>query len=125
MTGLPRGEAFVRTRGENWKLRVPLLRAVGKEEVRRMAAAFGLESVIAELKDSAEAGEGGTGTGTANERLRQAGANGAPADNGKGSGRQAKKQPASVGTASRSAVASADGAGRLRDAFGGGDSADE
>ena len=121
VTGLPRGEAFVRTRGENWKLRVPLLRAVGKEEVRRMAAAFGLESVIAELKDTAEAGE--SGTGTANDRLREAGANGTPADNGKVSTRQANKQPAGTGTASRSAAASADGAERLRDAFGGGDSA--
>ena len=123
VTGLPRGEAFVRTRGENWKLRVPLLRAVGKEEVRRMAEAFGLESVIAELKDTAEAGESGAGTGTANDRLRESGANGAPADNGKGSARQANKQPAGAGKASR-AAASADGAARLGDAFGGGDSAD-
>ena len=53
VTGLPRGEAFVRTRGENWKLRVPLLRAVGKDEVRRVAAAYGLEGVIAELKEKA------------------------------------------------------------------------
>ena len=120
VTGLPRGEAFVRTRGENWKLRVPLLRAVGKEEVRRMAAAFGLESVIAELKDTAEAGE----AGTANERLSGAGANGTPADNGKGSGRQANHQPGGAGTASRSAAVSTDGAERLRDAFGGGDSAE-
>ena len=37
MTGLPRGEAFVRTRGENWKLRVPLLKAVSKKEMETVA----------------------------------------------------------------------------------------
>ena len=51
VTGLPRGEAFVRTRGENWKLRVPLLEPVGKSEVREVAAAYGLEGAIAELKE--------------------------------------------------------------------------
>ena len=54
VTGLPRGEAFVRTRGENWKLRVPLLKPVGREEVRRVACEYGLEGVIAELREQAE-----------------------------------------------------------------------
>ena len=54
VTGLPRGEAFVRTRGENWKLRVPLLEPVGKKEVREVAAAYGLEGAIAELKEKTE-----------------------------------------------------------------------
>ena len=51
VTGLPRGEAFVRTRGENWKLRVPLLKPVGKKEVAKAAAAYGLAGVLAELKE--------------------------------------------------------------------------
>ena len=51
VTGLPRGEAFVRTRGENWKLRVPLLEPVGKSGVREVAAAHGLDGAIAELKE--------------------------------------------------------------------------
>ena len=51
VTGLPRGEAFVRTRGENWKLRVPLLKPVGKKEVAKAAAAYGLVGVLAELKE--------------------------------------------------------------------------
>ena len=53
VTGLPRGEAFVRTRGENWKLRVPLLRPVKKKELARVAAAYGLVGVLAELKGQA------------------------------------------------------------------------
>ena len=57
VTGLPRGEAFVRTRGENWKLRVPLLKAVGKEEVQEVADKYGLEGVLAELKEQKEAKE--------------------------------------------------------------------
>ena len=54
VTGLPRGEAFVRSRGENWKLRVPLLYPVKKDEVREVAAKFGLEGAIAELKERKE-----------------------------------------------------------------------
>ena len=60
MTGLPRGEAFVRTRGENWKLRVPLLEPAGREELEKVAGQYGLTSVLAELKGEAEAREGGT-----------------------------------------------------------------
>ena len=55
VTGLPRGEAFVRTRGENWKLRVPLLSPVGEEELREAAKAYGLEDVLAEIKEKKEA----------------------------------------------------------------------
>ena len=54
VTGLPRGEAFVRTRGENWKLRVPLLKPVGKKEIARAAAEYGLQGVLAELKEQTE-----------------------------------------------------------------------
>ena len=57
VTGLPRGEAFVRTRGENWKLRVPLLRPVPKEVLEKAAGHFGLTHVVAELKGEAEARE--------------------------------------------------------------------
>ena len=51
VTGLPRGEAFVRTRGENWKLRVPLLKPAGKKELQEVAARYGLEGVLAQLKE--------------------------------------------------------------------------
>ena len=54
VTGLPRGEAFVRTRGENWKLRVPLLRPVSKKEGQEVAAKYGLEKVLAEFKEQKE-----------------------------------------------------------------------
>ena len=53
VTGLPRGEAFVRTRGENWKLRVPLLRPVEKQEIAAAAARYGLGGVLAEIKEQA------------------------------------------------------------------------
>ena len=55
VTGLPRGEAFVRTRGENWKLRVPLLKPVARAELEEVAGHFGLVRVLAELKDQAAA----------------------------------------------------------------------
>ena len=58
VTGLPRGEAFVRTRGENWKLRVPLLAPVDKDEVREVADRYGLVGAIAELKEQKEATAG-------------------------------------------------------------------
>ena len=51
VTGLPRGEAFVRTRGENWKLRVPLLRPVSKREVEEVAGKYGLEKVLTEFQE--------------------------------------------------------------------------
>lgn len=57
VTGLPRGEAFVRTRGENWKLRVPLLEPVPKDELEEVAGHYGLATVFAELKGEAEARE--------------------------------------------------------------------
>ena len=60
VTGLPRGEAFVRTRGENWKLRVPLLEPVPKDELAEVAGHYGLATVFAELKGEAEAREDGT-----------------------------------------------------------------
>ena len=60
MTGLPRGEAFVRTRGENWKLRVPLLEPVPRNELEEVAGHFGLAMVLAELKGEAEAQEKST-----------------------------------------------------------------
>ena len=55
VTGLPRGEAFVRTRGENWKLRVPLLAPADKDEVRKVAEKYGIVGAIAELKEQKEA----------------------------------------------------------------------
>ena len=58
VTGLPRGEAFVRTRGENWKLRVPLLAPVDKDEVREVADRYGLVAAIAELKEQKDVTEG-------------------------------------------------------------------
>ena len=62
MTGLPRGEAFVRTRGENWKLRVPLLEPVPRGELEEVAGRYGLAMVLAELKGEAEAKQESTDT---------------------------------------------------------------
>ena len=61
VTGLPRGEAFVRSRGENWKLRVPLLKPVPKGELKKVAQHFGLEHVLAEFKEQAQARQEDTG----------------------------------------------------------------
>jgi hypothetical protein len=36
LTGLPRGEAFVRMRGEVWKVRMPLLAPVREEELAEL-----------------------------------------------------------------------------------------
>ena len=47
----------MRTRGENWKLRVPLLKPVGKRELQEVAARYGLEDVLAQLKERKEARE--------------------------------------------------------------------
>ncbi|MDE0206430.1 MAG: type IV secretion system DNA-binding domain-containing protein, partial [Candidatus Tectomicrobia bacterium] len=53
LTGMPRGEALVRLKGENWKLRVPLLDAVSKKELREVGEAFKLGRVLVELKGDA------------------------------------------------------------------------
>ena len=65
LTGMPTGEALVRRRGENWKLRVPLLRPVSKKELRAVARKYGLERVIAELRPGADAGSKRPPDGTA------------------------------------------------------------
>ena len=97
VTGLPRGEAFVRTRGENWKLRVPLLEPVRKEEVRKVAAAYGLEGVLAELKEQAKQVSG-------KDAERLAGglkASPSPSGSGKGSEPRAAAVPVSAKGAQR------------------------
>ena len=97
VTGLPRGEAFVRTRGENWKLRVPLLKPVAKAELEEVAGRFGLARALAELKEQAEAQAAdrasderlaGKANGQSPEKGNGSapGANGAPADAGQGGG---------------------------------------
>ena len=90
VTGLPRGEAFVRTRGENWKLRVPLLEPVAKDELKEVAAHFGLEHVLAEFKERAGARQ----PGTANDR-RLAGRNDAQSQ---GAGQDSEGEDAETGT---------------------------
>ena len=49
LTAMPRGEALVRLKGENWKLRVPLLAPVPKDELREVAEQYGLGAVLARL----------------------------------------------------------------------------
>ena len=49
LTAMPRGEALVRLKGENWKLRVPLLAPVSREELRAVAEHYGLGGVLARL----------------------------------------------------------------------------
>ena len=89
VTGLPRGEAFVRTRGENWKLRVPLLKPVSKDELKEVAAHFHLEHVLAEFRERAE----GRQEGSANDRRLAGRTDGRAEDDGKGSGKNATGNP--------------------------------
>ena len=89
VTGLPRGEAFVRTRGENWKLRVPLLKPVSKGELKEVAAHFHLEHVLAEFRERAEARQ----EGSANDRRLAGSTNGRAEDDGKGSAKNATGNP--------------------------------
>lgn len=53
LTAMPRGEALVRLRGENWKLRVPLLAPVSKRQLREVAKAYGLDEVLMVLPGKA------------------------------------------------------------------------
>ncbi len=55
LTAMPTGEALVRRRGENLKLRVPLLLPVSKKEVVAVAEAYGLGKVLAEVQPGAVA----------------------------------------------------------------------
>jgi len=50
LTAIPRGEALVRLKGENWKLRVPLLAPVPEEELGEVAGHYGLGKVLAGLR---------------------------------------------------------------------------
>ena len=50
LTAMPRGEALVRLKGENWKLRVPLLAPVPKDELQAVAERYGLGEVLARLR---------------------------------------------------------------------------
>ena len=66
LTAMPRGECLVRLRGENWKMRVPLLAPVPLDERRAVARDFGLEEVLGSLAavEAEEAvGDGGEGVG--------------------------------------------------------------
>ena len=51
LTAMPRGECLVRLRGENWKLRVPLLSPVPREEQLAVAEQFELGEVLAGLRE--------------------------------------------------------------------------
>ena len=90
MTGLPRGEAFVRTRGENWKLRVPLLEPVPRDELEAVARHYGLSMVLAELKGEAEARE----EGTEGEQVMASGQKSRQADVGAAAGTDGESQEA-------------------------------
>ena len=46
LTAMPRGEALVRLKGENWKLRVPLLAPVAEDVLREVAGHYGLAGVL-------------------------------------------------------------------------------
>jgi len=92
VTGLPRGEAFVRTRGENWKLRVPLLKPVPKGELKKVAAHFKLEHVLAEFREQAQARQ----QGTADEQLLAGGIRSQEQGTGKDSADEAAGKTASA-----------------------------
>ena len=53
LTAMPRGEALVRLKGENWKLRVPLLAPVSSQRLETVAEAYGLGRVLARLRGEA------------------------------------------------------------------------
>jgi len=103
MTGLPRGEAFVRTRGENWKLRVPLLEPVPRAELEDVAGHYGLALVLAELKGEAETRE----EGTEGEKDMASGQRSHKADGGASTGTDGESQEAA------SAASPGDSAGAL------------
>ena len=107
VTGLPRGEAFVRTRGENWKLRVPLLKPVSRAELEAVAGHFGLQTVLAELKEQAEA----QAADSASDGRLAGRSNGASA--GEGSGPGASGPPTGTGTERATGSGSSGGAERL------------
>ena len=109
VTGLPRGEAFVRTRGENWKLRVPLLKPVAREELEEVAGHFGLGTVLAELKEQAEAQVSDSAN---DERLADKMVGAGDAENGSEGGR-AQDGPADAGHESVTGPGLKGGADRL------------
>ena len=53
LTAMPRGECLVRLRGENWKLRVPLLQPVPRDEQLAIAEQYDLGEVLAGLRGGA------------------------------------------------------------------------
>ena len=55
LTAMPTGEALVRRRGENLKLRVPLLLPVTRKEVRAIAEQYGLVKVLAAVQPESAA----------------------------------------------------------------------
>ena len=54
---MPRGECLVRLRGENWKLRVPLLQPVPRDEQLAIAEQYDLGEVLAGLRERASAAD--------------------------------------------------------------------
>ena len=118
VTGLPRGEAFVRTRGENWKLRVPLLEPVPRDELAEVAGHFGLATVFAELKGEAEAREDSTKEETDLGTGRTApAADGGASDSGTGGDNQQKAAAASLEDSSDE-LGAAVGVGEVEEAEG-------
>ncbi|MDE0206963.1 MAG: type IV secretory system conjugative DNA transfer family protein [Candidatus Tectomicrobia bacterium] len=58
LTAMPRGEALVRLKGENWKLRVPLLAPVPEDELREVAGHYGLAGVLTDVPKDRTPGDG-------------------------------------------------------------------
>ena len=58
LTAMPTGEALVRRRGENLKLRVPLLLPVTRKELRAIAKQYGLGKVLSAVQPEAAAAVG-------------------------------------------------------------------
>ena len=68
LTAMPRGEALVRLKGENWKLRVPLLAPVDEEELASVAGAYGLGEVLARLGGQPGEGQSESNAGDGTDR---------------------------------------------------------
>ena len=95
LTAMPRGEALVRLKGENWKLRVPLLAPVPGEQLDTVAEAYGLGEVLARLRGEAVEEQGESAPSTGSDAASRQSGQGCP-DAGAGETKEATEEMTSV-----------------------------
>ena len=98
LTAMPRGEALVRLKGENWKLRVPLLAPVGRQERAAVAGHYGLAGVLTDLPGSRTPGADAVAAAAAAETTGAA-ADGQPASIPGGEAGETPQVEAAIGEA--------------------------